>query len=104
MTNGSSGMVGEIPQLDVFKEDYEMKLFCNLSKALKEKVVTIDKESISISDVNPLSLVCIEISENPGITPFIIGEQNTTFDLFKKLAEQRGFSIKNFHDALKRGL
>ena len=85
---------------EIFQGDYEFRMFCGLPQRLKERVITIEGNNISIENINPLSLVCVQMSGNPGTTPFIIQEGKTTFDLFKILAKERGFNIGDFHNSL----
>ncbi len=84
-----------------FDGEYEMRLFSSLPKELKEKVINFNGQGISIMDIEPLSLVCVQISSNPGVKPFLVEQGKTTFDLFKILAKERGFSIEKFHNALQ---
>ena len=94
-------MNAEIVNKD-FDGDYEFRIFSNLPEHLKSKIVSFDDEKVSLSDINPSSLVCIQISANPGVKPFLIQDGKTTFDLFKLFAKQRGFSISDFNEALQK--
>lgn len=88
----------------IFNGDYELRMFCSLPIALKDKIIDLEGKSVPISDIDPLSLVCVQISNNPGIKPYIIQQDKTTFDLFYNLAKQRGFSIDGFHQKLKQSI
>lgn len=93
----------EVPmEKKVFKAEYEMRVFCDLPLHLKERVVNFDEQEVFLQDIDPLSLVCVQVSDNPGIKPFIIEHGKTSFDLFKQLAEKRGFSIQEFNKALQK--
>jgi hypothetical protein len=83
-----------------FSGNYEFKIFCSLPSELREKIIDLNGNIVSLNDINPFSLVCVQISSNPGVRPFIISNGNTTFDLFKKLAIERGISIEKLREAL----
>lgn len=90
----------ESSERKIFKGSYELRMFCNLPDSLKDKIIGMNGEEVSLSEINPFSLVCIQISDNPGVRPYIIQEGQTSYDLFKMFAKQRGFSISEFNKAL----
>ena len=57
---------------------------------------------MDIQKINPFSLVCIEVTGNPGeiVSKSLIQENQTTFDYFRKKAEELGFNISEFVDKL----
>lgn len=96
-------MVLDTPSMStIFNGDYEMMVFGSLPSELRDKIVDIEGNQMSITDVDPFSLVCVQISANPGVKPFVISNGNTTFDLFKILTKQRGISIESLRKKLQQ--
>lgn len=96
MTKEMEKMAGK----KTYKMDYEIALFGKLPHSLREEIRTIDGEKVSPTLLDPLSLVCIEISDNSGVTPFFIGHDKTVFDFIAIKAKERELSLNTLRDKL----
>lgn len=81
-------------------------MFKNLPPEQREGIIDLDGRIIDIKTVNPFSLVCVELSGNPGevISKSLIPEGKTTFDYFKKKARELNFDISEFIKKLSERL
>ena len=82
--------------------DFECTLFGRLPKELREKAVNIAGIPINEQTADPLDLVCIQISPNPGVTPFVVANITDFFTLFENLATNIGFNIKEYGERLSK--
>lgn len=81
--------------------NYEFRLVSSLPIELKNRLKDAEGNNVNINQVSPGSLVCIEITDNPGAIPFLVDGINF-YNFFKQKVEKTGFSIMKAIDALKR--
>ena len=83
------------------EKDYEISIVGRLPTLLRDEIRNMNNERVAINKIDPFSLVCIEISENPGAIPFLITPDKTIFDFIKMIAGQKGISLHAVCDKLK---
>ena len=81
--------------------EFDCKIFSRLSKNLRENIVDVDGNKINVENVDPLGLVCVQISSNPGITPFLIINSEELSKFSNNLAEQIGLDLNEYTESLK---
>ena len=70
---------------------YEVRLFSELPKNLRNKVVDLDGERVEpVNNLLPDSRIIIETSRNMGVIPYLLKPCETFFNFFKLKAEEAG--------------
>jgi len=79
--------------------DFEIKLFGELPANLRSIAVDVNGKSKN-HDIDIFDLVCVQISDNPGVIPYVVSNDNDFCQLVDDVAKRSGFDMPSFHDRL----
>ena len=82
--------------------EFDCTIFSNLPQELRNKVVDIKGSKINLEDIDPLDLVCIQISDNPGTLPIIMENSGDFCNFLVGLAKSIDFDLEAYSERLNK--
>ena len=82
--------------------EFEVRLFGQLSSELRGKAINLEGTPIDHTDIDPLDLVCVKISNNPGVEPIVISTDGEFHRLVDFIAERSDFDLQAYSGRLQQ--